>query len=824
LAGFPLSNSSFVTNMTDLILDLRYGVRTLLKNPGFALVATLTLALGIGANTAIFSVVNSVLLRPLPYQDPQRLVNVWTSTGKDSHDNHSAGDFLDLSDENRSLSAIAGYRSYVFTVLAGRGGEPSQLEGTYVTLEFFDVLGVQPVAGRLFSRERDRVGGEKLVVLSDSAWQQLFARGSDAVGATIRLDGEAYIVAGVLKARTEFPEGTNLWVLSSKRVPPSPLAITDPSADRDVRYFSAIARVKADVTLQQAQADLERVATGIQQRHPQTAAGRTVRIAPVYDELVEDVRWGLLVLQSAVGVVLLIACANVSSLLIARASGRRRELAVRAALGAGRQRLVRLLLTESLVLSLVGGITGLLLGAWLIGLIVRVMPETVPRANQIAIDPFVAAAALILAVVTAALFGILPAVNASRTDTATAMKESGGRGDSSRTRGRSVLVVAEIALTLVLLAGAGLLLNSFLRLRQVDSGMRPENVTILTLALPATRYTTEESQGLLYTRLLDSLSNRPGIQAVGLGFPGPLRGSNASGSFFIEGRPSIDRSDRPTANMGSVSGGFFEAMGIPLVAGRTFAESDGPKDAGVAIVNVAMAQKYWPGENAIGKRLRFESDANTPWITIVGIVGDVRQLGLERSAPPILYIPYRQFALPFTNVAVRSRAPAGTVSAMLRSALSSADPELPFGEISTLQDALDRAVDLPRFRMTLLASFATAALILAAVGIYGLVSYTVASRTREFGIRLALGAQPSQVLGSVMREGLGLAVAGIGIGLGAAFLAVRLIASFLFGVGAGDPATFAAVAALLLVVALAACYVPSRRALRVDPIAALRAD
>ena len=265
-------------------------------------------------------------------------------------------------------------------------------------------------------------------------------------------------------------------------------------------------------------------------------------------------------------------------------------------------------------------------------------------------------------------------------------------------------------------------------------------------------------------------------------------------------------------------------MGIPLVAGRTFAESDGPKDAGVAIVNVAMAQKYWPGENAIGKRLRFESDANTPWITIVGIVGDVRQLGLERSAPPILYIPYRQFALPFTNVAVRSRAPAGTVSAMLRSALSSADPELPFGEISTLQDALDRAVDLPRFRMTLLASFAAAALILAAVGIYGLVSYTVASRTREFGIRLALGAQPSQVLGSVMREGLGLAVAGIGIGLGAAFLAVRLIASFLFGVGAGDPATFAAVAALLLVVALAACYVPSRRALRVDPIAALRAD
>jgi putative ABC transport system permease protein len=806
-----------------MLLDLRYAVRTLQKNPGFALVAMLTLAVGIGANTAIFSVVNGVLLRPLPYPDPERIVNVWTSTGQQSHDNHSAGDFIDIGHENQSLGALAGYRSAFFTI-AGRSAEPAQLEGAYVTADFFDVLGMAPAAGRLFSRARDLVPRDRLVVLGDAAWQELFGRGSDAVGSRVRIDGVPYTVAGILEPRTELPESAKVWVLSDKPVPPSPLATTDPSADRDVRYFSAIARLKAGVTLQQARLDLERVAAGIQQRHPQTAAGRTIRIAPVYDDMVEGVRWGLIVLQSAVGLVLLIACANVSSLLIARASGRRRELSVRAALGAGRWRLVRQLLTESLLLSVLGGLAGLLVGVWLIGLIVRVLPEAVPRASGIGIDPVVATGALLIALVTGALFGAAPALHASRIDTATALKLGGDRGSSSRARGRAALVVGEIALTLVLLAGAGLLLNSFLRLRQVDSGMQPENVTILSLALPASRYGTDQSQGALYSRLLETLAGRSGLQAVGIGFPGPLQGSHASGAFFIEGRPSTDRSDQPTANFGSVSGRYFDAMGVPLIAGRSFAESDGPKAAGVAIASVAMARKYWPGENAIGKRIRFESDAKAPWVAIVGVVGDVRQLGLEQSPPPILYIPYRQFTLPFMNVVVRSTASSGTVSAILRTALTSVDPELPFGELTTLQGVLDRSVDQPRFRATLLMSFAVAALILAAVGVYGLMSYSVASRTREIGIRMALGAQPRQVLGSVIREGLVLALAGVGIGLGAAFLSMRVIASFLFGVGAGDPLTFAAVASLLLVVALAASYFPSRRALRVDPMAALRAD
>jgi putative ABC transport system permease protein len=807
-----------------MLPDLRYGIRTLLKNPGFTLVAVLTLAVGIGANTAIFSVVNSVLLRPLPYPAPDRIVNVWTATDREARDNHSAGDFIDITHENQSLSALAGYRTSFFTV-AGRSPEPAQLEGSYVTLDFFDVLGVTPAAGRLFSHQTDRVPGEKLIVIGDAAWQQLFDRSGDAVGARVRVDGQPYTVAGVLPPRTGFPESSKVWLLSDKPVPPSPLAIGgDAATDRDVRYFSAIARLAPGVTLAHARQDLERVATGIQQRHPQTAAGRTLRIAPLYDDMVEGVRWGLLVLQGAVGLVLLIACANVSGLLIARASGRRRELAIRAALGAGRLRIVRQLLTESLLLSALGGLSGLLLGAWLIAVILRVLPDAVPRAGQIGVDPFVAASALITALLAAVIFGVAPSLHASRADGTAAMKQGADRGSSGRARGRSLLVVAEIALTLVLLAGAGLLLNSFLRLQRVESGMQPENVTLLSLALPTSRYPTDDAQAAVYSRLIEQLSGQAGVQAVGVGFPGPLRGSNASGSFFIEGRPSNDSSDRPLANLGSVSGGFFSAMGVPLLSGRSFAESDGAKDPGVAIASVSLARKYWPGESVIGKRVRFESEASAPWITIVGLAGDVRQLGLEQSPPPILYIPYRQFALPFTNVAIRSTLTAGAVTSMLRTAVSRADPELPMGELSTLQHVLDRSIDQPRFRATLLAAFAAAALTLAAVGIFGLISYSVASRTREIGIRLALGAQPRQVLIGIMREGFVLALLGTAIGLAGAIGAARAIASFLYGVGAGDPLTYAAVASLLLAVALLATYLPSRRALRVDPIAALRAD
>ena len=486
---------------------------------------------------------------------------------------------------------------------------------------------------------------------------------------------------------------------------------------------------------------------------------------------------------------------------------------------------MRQLLTESALLGIAGGLAGLLVGAWMIVLLTRVLPDTVPRSGEISLDRVVALVTILAAIGTGLLFGVLPALQASQTQAQTALKQSGDRGTSgTRTLGRSALVVAEVALTLVLLAGSGLLLNSLLRLQRVESGLRPENATVVGLVIPQSRYPTAAAQIGLYRRLLEGLGSRAGIQAVGIGFPGPLRGDNASGTLTIEGREATSPSDRPFANLGSVSGGFFAAMGIPIVAGRSFADSDGAEAPPVAIASAALARKYWPGENPIGKHLRFDDVAAAPWSTIVGVVGDVRQLGLHQDPPPILYLPYQQFPLPFTNIAIRSAAPGGAIASLVRAELVAIDPDLPPGDTTALQAVLDESIAQPRFRTMLLTAFALVALLLAAVGVYGLISYSVVQRTREIGIRIALGAQPKQVLGQIMREGLLLAVAGVGLGLFGALLAARVLSTFLFGVGPADPLTFGSVALLLLAVACLATYVPSRRALQVDPVSALRGD
>ena len=807
-----------------MLNDLRYAARTLLKNPGFTLVAVATLALGIGANTAIFSVVNGVLLRPLPFPEPDRIVRVWTSTPDEQRSNHSAGDFIDLRREQQSLQAVAGYRSLLFTV-AARTGDASQLAGAFVTAEFFDVLGVPAAFGRRFSAAQDTAAGERRVVLSRHAFTQLYGDQADVVGQALRVNGQTHTLVGVLPAGSGWPAGADVWVLSDKEVPPSPLDLPAQAADREVRYFEAIARLKPGITLVQAQQDVSRVATLIHGRSAPTAAPRDIRLFDLREDIIGDVRFGLLVLQAAVGLVLVIACANVASLLIARASGRRRELAIRAALGAGRARLVRQLLTESALLGIAGGFVGLLVGSWMIGLLTHVLPDNVPRAEAISLDRVVAGLTILTALATGLLFGVMPALQASHAPAQAALKQGGDRGGTSgvRTFARSALVVGEVALTLVLLAGAGLLLNSLLRLQRVDSGLQPENLTIAALVIPQSRYPTAASQIDVYRRLIEGLAPRAGIQAVGVGFPGPLRGGNASGSFAIDGRNSVGAA-RPFANLGSVSGGYFRAMGIPLIAGRTFADSDGADAAPVAIASTAMVRKYWPGENPIGKRLRFDDDPKVPWSTIVGVVGDVRQLGLDQEPPPILYMPYQQFPLPFTNVSIRSSAPAGTIAALVRAELAAIDPDLPPGDVRSLRDLLDNSIAQPRFRTLLVTAFALVALLLAAVGVYGLISYSVAQRTREIGIRMALGARPRQVLGQIMREGLMLALAGVGLGLIGALLAARVISTFLFGVQAYDPLTFGSVALILLAVASLASYVPSRRALNVDPVRALRAD
>jgi putative ABC transport system permease protein len=814
---------------------MRYAIRTLLRTPGFTVIAVITLALGIGANTAIFSVVDGVLLRPLPFSESARIVRVVTTTADEDHGNHSAADFLDVERTNRSLAAIAGHAAALVAVSAA-GHESQQMEGASVTAAFFDVLGTPAERGRTFTRAQDAGRDERLVVLSHKTYRELCMgtlnrdtqTGQSGVSVPIecpplRLNGEPHTVVGVMPARFHWPVGARLWILSPKPVPPSPVPHADDLTSRDVRYFEAIARIRPDVTIAQAQAEMHAVAETLGREHPATSGGRDIRLRPIRDEIVGDVRPALLMLQAAVGAVLLIACANVSSLLIARASGRRRELAIRSALGASRAALLRQLLMESLVLGVTGGLAGLLLAAWLIVLLLRMVPAGLPRTDEIGLNATVAAVTLLSAVAASILFGALPAVQSSRPRATASLRDAGDRTSSARTRGRSVLVVAEIALTLVLLLAAGLFVNSFVRLQRVDSGFRPEHVVIAWLSVPRSRYPGSDQVAAVYGRLLASLSERAELHAASVGFPGPLHGGSASATFSIEGRGATDRADRPFAYVGTVSGEYFASMGIPLIAGRTFTRDDTSGAPGAAIVTAALARKHWPAGSPLGKRIKFDDDKEA-WTTVVGVVADVHQLGLAQDAPPILFVPYQQFTLPFTSVAVRSALPQEAVVSLLRASLREVDPDLAFGGATTLRATLDRSVAEPRFRMALIGVFAALALALAAVGIYGLIGYSVASRTREIGIRVALGARPSQVLAPMMREGAWLGLAGCAIGLTAAFAAARVLARFLYGVRPNDPLTFASVAAVLLAVTLLASYIPARRALRVDPLAALRAE
>jgi putative ABC transport system permease protein len=803
--------------------SLRYALGTLSKAPGFAAVAIATMALGIAVNTAIFSVVNAVLLRPLPYRDESRIVRVWTANERGERGNHSAGDFLDLKRENRSLEALAGFRGELAAASA-RPGESVQLGLEHVTADFFDVLGTPPALGRTFTAASG-VAGERTVVIGDDAWEQLFARRPDAVGQRIRINGEACTVVAVMPKRFAWIDGATLWLLTQKPVPPSPLDVrdSDPLTNRASHYFEAIARLKPGVTLAQAQADLHGVAAAIDRDNPIESGHRDFGIVGVREDLVGDMRQALLVIQGAVGLVLLVACANISSLLIARGTGRRRELTIRAALGASRRALIAQLLAESAVLGLAGGVVGLLGSIWLVGVLVDAMPQGLPTIGAVSIDVTVMVVTLAAALVTSLVFGVLPALHASRVDSAQVLKQTGDRG-SSRSRGRAVLVAGEIALTLVLLAGAGVLANSFIRLQRVDSGFAVEHATVADLMLPQLRYPKGADQARLFRRVIEGLSARSDLQAVAVGFPGPFRGNNASGSFSLEGQDPHARGDQPRANIAIVSGGYFAAMGVPRIAGRTFTDADGENAPPVAIVNVALARRYWPGADPIGKRIRFDADAKTPWTTIVGLVADTRQLGPREAPPPLLYVPFEQLSLPFTTVAVRSALPHRAVVSLLKAQLAAADPDLAFGDINPLEADVRNSIAEARFRAMLIGLFAVLALALAAIGLYGLISFTVAQRTREIGIRVALGAAPRQVLVPTLANGLGVALAGVGCGVLAALVAGRALASFVFGVGTADPLTLGGVSLLLLLVAAVASYIPSRRALKVDPVVALRAE
>jgi putative ABC transport system permease protein len=805
---------------------MRQSLRSLTKTPGFTIVALITLALGIGANTAIFSVVNGVLLRPLPYPNADRIVQVWSTSAAEPKGAQDPPGFLELQAGNRTLERLAGYREDALNISA-TGTEPVRETGALVTIDYFDVFGTAAAMGRTFSRAADSQSNEPLAVISSHTWQKSMASDPAAIGRRLRINGIAHTVIGIMPASFDYPEGARAWLLSPKPVPVPPLDVTgDLLTQRSVRYFNAVGRLKPGVTVEQAQQDLALIADDAAKKYPKENAGVGVLVQSLHERIVGDVQQALLILFGAVGVVLLIACANVASLLLARASGRQRELAIRAALGASRGRLVRQLAGESLLLALGGGSLGLLTAGWAVALLVAIIPEGVPRVGEIGIDGRVAAASIAISLISALLFGLVPSLQASRADASAVLRESGDRASTSgrkRARTRAMLVIIEIALTLVLLVSAGLLANSFLRLQNVNPGFAADRITLVQFPLPQGRYPDGKQQAAFYQQLLDRLATRGEIQMAALTFPSPLQGQNASGSFDIEGRPTGNRNDRPRAALGTISPDYFKTMGIPLLAGRDFTTRDREPAPAPIIINAAMARKYWPGENALGKRIRFD-DTKDEWMTVVGVAGDSRNVGLDSEPTPLMYIPYPYFTLPFMSLVARSPGGPGAVASAVRAEVHALDPELPIDTAQPMQEIVSNSVAEPRFRTMLLGGFALTALVLAAVGVYGLISFSVAQRTREIGIRVALGARPAQVTRPIVREGLTLALIGIALGLAGAAFATRLLSALLFGVEATDPLTFAGVAVLLLAVALLASYLPSRRALRVDPLTALRTD
>ncbi len=809
--------------MSTLWPDIRYGWRMLWKSPGFTLVALLTVALGIGANTALFSVVNAVLLRPLPVAEPAALVNIWgTNPQADAtRENASYLNFIDWRTQQTVFTSVAAYTN-TFATLTGNDA-PEALDGLAVAPELFQTLSVQPVMGRLFTAQESEADNAP-IVLSQEVWQRRFGTRGDIIGQPITLDGQPRTVVGVLPAHFKFPfdigTAKDFW---------TPL---DPhnelNTKRGVGYLNVLARLKPGVTLAQAQAEMDNIARRLAGQYSENNEGRGVHLISTYEEVVGGVRPALLVLLGAVGFVLLIACANVANLLLARATRRRRELAVRTALGASRWRVARQLLTESLLLSLMGGAGGLLLALWGVDALAGVLPDDVPRVREIALDGRVLAFTLGVAVLTGLVFGLAPALAASRLDVNEALKES-GRGTGGgwrRNRVRSVLVVAEIALSLVLLIGAGLFLKSFVRLREINSGFDPARVLTLSVALPEAKYETPAAQARFFQQLLARMAAAPGVEASAAVFPLPFSGDNARGNFELEGRQAESQGDAPSALSYIISPDYLRAMSIPLRAGRSFNERDTREAPRVVLINETLARRFFAHEDPVGRRLviaSFADLAKPATCEIVGVVGDVKHDGLDAAAEAAYYLPQQQATLAFMTLVVRGTADnPTTLVAGAREAVAQLDKDLPLTDIKPMPEWLAASVAARRFNLLLLGGFALLALCLATVGIYGVMAYSVAQRTHEIGIRMALGAQTRDVLRLVVGQGLMLTLLGIATGLLGALALTRVLASLLFGVTATDPFVFAGVAALLALVALVACYLPARRATKVDPLIALR--
>jgi predicted permease len=800
--------------------DIRYGVRMLRTHKGFTAVAVLTLALGIGANSAIFSVVNSVLLRELPYREPERLVMVFTEweipqVGTRGMENVFTGaDFRDLRDQNQCFEQMAAFSARVNFNLTG-SGEPESLVGVSGTANLFALLGIAPEHGRAFLPEEDQTGNNRVVILSGGLWQRRFGSDPKIVGQKITLNNQPYVVIGVAPPDFQFPPQNtpaDFYI---------PLALpSEEWNNRVVHRYSAIARLKSQTPIEQAQAEVVGIARRLEQQYPNQNRYKRVRLVPFHQQVVGKVQTAILALLGAAGFVLLIACVNVANLLLARATARQKEIAIRAALGAGRWRVIRQLLTESLLLAVFAGTLALLLAFWGVELLRMIVPENFPRAEAIGVDIRVFGFTLVVSLLTGIIFGLLPALQGSRTDLNETLKEGGrssGGGRSNRLGG--LFVISEVALALLLLVGAGLMMRSFVRLMNVDPGFDPQNVLAVAIRPPETKYKPEQ-QAAFFQQLLERVRALPGVRSAGAVFP-PLGLWDNSSGFRIEGEPP------PPPNLSRrivnrvVSPDYFKTLNIQLLKGRVITESDGPNKPPVVVINETMARRYWPNEDPIGTRIISGND-NT-WREIVGVVRDVRYNALDTAAGEQVYAPFDLYSGgSYRTLVVRTEGDPLSLLSAVRGEVQAIDKDQPISYIRTMEEMVARSVSQRRFNMLLLAVFAGVALLMAAVGIYGVMSYSVEQRTHEIGLRMALGANTADVLRLLLGQGMKLVVIGVAIGLAAAIAMTRLISSLLFDVRATDPVTYVAIALLLAAVSLLACYIPARRAAKVDPVVALR--
>ena len=817
--------------MNTLLQDLRYGVRMLLKHPGVSIVAIITLALGIGANTAIFSVVNAVLLRPLTYKDPERLVSLWENVPTHGRWRASPGNFHDWKKQNTLFEGISAYGGSAMS-LTGDGGEPEQLHGSRVSSGYFAVVGVEPALGRSFSPDEYEVGKGKVVILAHALWQRRYGGDPYVVNRTITLDGSNYTVVGVMPrglyparplttGQIDFDEtGQQYWL---------PMSF-DPqwAAVRSAHVLGVVGRLKPGVTLDQAAAEMNAIGARLEQEYASNK-GKGIIVNPFMNEVVGNVRTGLVTMLIAVGLVLLIACANIAGLLLAQHAARSKEIAIRAALGASRGRLVRQFFLEGLLLSLLGTLAGIGFAALGLNVLLKLVTQNIPRLEHVQLDWQVLGFTLLLAIATCLVFGLIPALQASKPDLHTTLEHSGrtaGLG-GRRLRLRQALVVFQVSMAVMLVIGAGLLIKSFWRLQQVDPGFRAEHVLSLGLTLPYAKYDKPEEINQFFNQLHDGISNLPGVQSAAIAYDHPLQ-TNWIDSFEIEGRVAPADGRGLQANFNPIGPDYFVTVGAPMVRGRQFTPQDDQDHPGVMIVNEAFVRHYFPNEDPIGRRVKPSPPARI-WreqrltsFEIVGVVRDVKSAGLQAETEPTYYLPATQSPLQDMALLVRTTTEPTAIVPALRQTVWSIDPNQPISNVNTMEQIVSDSISQPRLNMTLMALFGALALILAAVGIYGLLSYTVTQRTQEMGIRMALGAQVGDVMRLVLKQGMVLAIVGQAVGLAGALVLTRLIRALLFGVTPTDVTIFAAVVAVLTTIALLACYLPARRATKVDPLKALR--